>query len=110
VEFANGGTVFFFIDVRYMRLEVSGQNLDFVLIRLGLRFRSSPVGFDNRSNLRGSSISLAHFPATYLTRDQPTRDSSLCALMAVVPRAGAGSCAGKLRTLLVKHRTRTRGM
>jgi opacity protein-like surface antigen len=38
VEFANGGTVFFFIDVRYMRLEVSGQNLDFIPIRLGLRF------------------------------------------------------------------------
>lgn len=38
VEFANGGTVFFFIDVRYMRLAMNGENLDFIPIRLGLRF------------------------------------------------------------------------
>lgn len=38
VEFANGGTVFFFIDVRYMRLAINGGNLDFIPIRLGLRF------------------------------------------------------------------------
>jgi hypothetical protein len=37
-EFANGGTVFFFIDVRYMRFAVNGENLDFIPIRLGLRF------------------------------------------------------------------------
>jgi hypothetical protein len=38
MEFANGGTVFFFIDVRYMRFAVNGQNLDLIPIRLGLRF------------------------------------------------------------------------
>jgi len=38
VEFANGGSVFFFIDVRYMRFAMNGQNLDFIPIRLGLRF------------------------------------------------------------------------
>jgi hypothetical protein len=38
VEFANGGSVFFFIDARYMRFNVSGQNLDLIPIRLGLRF------------------------------------------------------------------------
>jgi hypothetical protein len=38
MEFANGGTVFFFVDVRYMRFAMNGQNLDFIPIRLGLRF------------------------------------------------------------------------
>ena len=38
VEFANGGDVFFFIDVRYMRFSVNGQHVDFVPIRLGIRF------------------------------------------------------------------------
>jgi len=38
VEFANGGTVFFFIDARYMRFNVNGQILDLIPIRLGLRF------------------------------------------------------------------------
>jgi hypothetical protein len=38
MEFANGGSVFFFIDARYMRLSVNGQNLDLIPIRLGLRF------------------------------------------------------------------------
>ena len=40
-EFANGGSVFFFIEVRYMRLAVNAQNaqnFDFIPIRLGLRF------------------------------------------------------------------------
>ena len=38
VEFANGGSIFFFIDARYMRFNVNGQNLDLIPIRLGLRF------------------------------------------------------------------------
>ena len=38
VEFANGGNIFFFIDARYMRFKANGQNLDFIPIRLGLRF------------------------------------------------------------------------
>ena len=38
VEFANEGTVFFFIDVRYMRFKANGQNVDFIPMRLGLRF------------------------------------------------------------------------
>jgi len=38
MEFANGGSVFFFIDARYMRSSVNGQNLDLIPIRLGLRF------------------------------------------------------------------------
>jgi hypothetical protein len=37
-EFANGGNVFFFIDARYMRFKVNGENLDFIPIRLGIRF------------------------------------------------------------------------
>jgi hypothetical protein len=38
MEFANGGSVFLFIDARYMRFSVNGQNLDLIPIRLGLRF------------------------------------------------------------------------
>jgi opacity protein-like surface antigen len=38
VEFGNGGTMFFFIDARYMRFNINGQNLDLIPIRLGLRF------------------------------------------------------------------------
>jgi Outer membrane protein beta-barrel domain len=38
LEFANGGSMFFFIDARYMRFNVNGQNLDLIPIRLGLRF------------------------------------------------------------------------
>lgn len=38
VEFANGENLFLFIDVRYMRFDLSGQNLDFIPIRLGIRF------------------------------------------------------------------------
>jgi hypothetical protein len=38
MEFANGGTIFFFIEVRYMRFDVNGQKLDLIPIRLGLRF------------------------------------------------------------------------
>jgi len=38
VEFANGENVFLFIDVRYMRFNANGQNLDFIPIRLGIRF------------------------------------------------------------------------
>ena len=38
LEFGNGGWAFIFIDARYMRLEASGHNLDFIPIRLGLRF------------------------------------------------------------------------
>ncbi|MBV9726987.1 MAG: outer membrane beta-barrel protein [Gammaproteobacteria bacterium] len=38
LEFANGGKLFFFIEARYMRFNVNGQNLDLIPIRLGLRF------------------------------------------------------------------------
>jgi hypothetical protein len=38
IEFANGGSMFFFIDARYMRFNINGQNLDLIPIRLGLRF------------------------------------------------------------------------
>jgi hypothetical protein len=38
VEFANGGSLFLFIEARYMRFNVNGQNLDLIPIRIGLRF------------------------------------------------------------------------
>ncbi len=38
MEFGNGGTVFFFVDARYLRFKVNGENLDLIPIRLGLRF------------------------------------------------------------------------
>ena len=38
LEFANGGSMFFFIDARYMRFNINGQNLNLIPIRLGLRF------------------------------------------------------------------------
>jgi hypothetical protein len=38
LEFALGGGPSFFIDARYMRFDRAGQRLDFVPIRIGLRF------------------------------------------------------------------------